>query len=813
MRVLKKTRSEPGSSVSAAIASLCDQLADSVYIMDADGVIRYANSAFEEMTGYTPAEAVGKSATILASGSHPEAVFAGMWEMLRASGSFRFVFTNRKRDGSLYDEGVMISPIHDAETGQDFYVHMGRLIKFTRQTHDVFTILANSAPAGIYLERDGILYFVNERFASLLGRPAAELVGSAWGQYVVDEDREQVIDYVRKSQKTGSSPALPVECRIETPNDGIRWIMASVQPIVLTGPAAVSGPFSTGYVVDITARKLAEERLRNAMSIQAATLESTTDGIVVINRAREIVSHNHRFAELWRIEDVPTMTAERTRAALNERLKDADGFRRVMEETSADPTAEKSGSVELRDGRFLEFYSKPPIVDGEVAGRVWSWRDVTERRRFESALLRLANYDSLTGLMNRRKIQEELDACLAETEHARGALLLLDLDGFKEVNDTLGHQAGDEVLVQVARVLADSGTGDMVGRFGGDEFAILLPGVTPPQAMQMANRTLHHLSGNDYVATGHHVSLTSSMGVAFYPAHATTSDELLSAADLALYEAKSYKHSSLRVYSPRLKRQSRLLTRGHWQTQLRNAISKSQGKLYAEKTLPLHAGLPVIYRLTIRMTGSRSQVLSSRDIGTLAQQASLSVALDRWLLREAIALARRPSFISAGAGLSFELSVDSLAHPDVLRRLLDLGAVRAAHTTPLILELTGLDAMAGAEGSIETLRSAGYRFEVTESSNSALAQILTALPIDCLKLDSALVRELRENPSLDVLIGGTVHMARGLGAVVVADGVPEEASLTKLKSLGLDYARGPAVGLARSANAVFRTTTRRLRAA
>ncbi len=805
-----KSRIVPIIGVPEPIAALCDQLADSVYIMDAHGVICYANSAFERMTGYKPEEVVGKPSSILSSGSHPAVLFTDMWETLHSGMPFRFVFTNRKKDGSPYEEGVMISPVHQAETAQDFYVHMGRSIRFTRQNFDVFTILANSAPAGIYLQRDGVLYFVNERLAALLGRAPNDLVGSNWLDLVAEEDRDAVLRYTAHS--SGERSDFPLECRVHTP-DGERWVMASVQPITFAGPEAMTGDFTAGYVVDITARKLAEERLRNAISIQTATLESTTDGIVVLNRAREIVSHNQRYAEIWRIEDGLTVGAERARAMLGNQMKNPLEFRRVIEETWANPMVEQTGSLELRDGRHLEYYSKPQVVEGEVAGRVWSWRDVTERRRFESALLRLANFDSLTGLMNRHKIQEELEACLGKSQHPRGALLLLDLDGFKEVNDTFGHQAGDEVLVQVARVLADSDLGELIGRFGGDEFAVLLPGVTAPRALQIAERTLHHLSEHDYVASANHVSITGSMGVAFYPGHATTSDTLLSAADLALYEAKSDDNGSICVYSRRLKSQSRLRIRGDWQTQLRTAISKSQGKLYAEKALPLRAGLPVLYRLTIRMTGSRSHVLSSRDIGALAQQASLSVALDRWLLRETIALARRPSFIATGAGLSFELSVHSLAHPDVLRRLLDLAALRVAQGSPLVLEVTGLDALAGAEASIATLRAAGYRFEVPESSSLMLSQVLAAMPIDHLKLDPSIVRELSVNSSLLALIKGMIQTARGLGAAVIVEQVPNGITLATLQALGVDYARGPAVGSARSANAVFRPAAHRLRAA
>jgi diguanylate cyclase (GGDEF)-like protein/PAS domain S-box-containing protein len=804
---------ELSSGIPSLFPLLFDQLADSVYIMDLGGVIQYANPAFEMLTGYSQAEVIGRTDSFLESGVHPDAVYAEMWDTVRSGTPFRFVFTNLKKNGEVYEEGVMVSPICGTEGFTTHFLHMGRLIKITRQTYDVFTLLANSAPAGIYLQRDGVLFFVNDNLSSLLGYAANELVGKPWLPFVLREDREAVRESLADSMEVDPRPAF--ECRIVTKNGEVRWIMASVQPITLHGQAAVSGEFVAGYIVDITDRKHAEERLQNALGMYAATIESTTDGIIVVAPNGSQVSRNRRFAEIWKLGGKAPQAADQNsvREAMLAQMKDPEQLVALIQASITDPEADSTAAVDLVDGRHLEVYTKPQIVDGSVVARVWSWRDVTERRRFESALIRLANHDSLTGLMNRRKIQEELERCLASANDAHGALLLLDLDGFKEVNDTFGHQAGDEVLTQVARVLTDSDVGDLIGRFGGDEFAILLPDVTPVQAMHAAEHTLSCLANSTYIAAGARISLTGSMGVALYPTHASTSDELLSAADLSLYEAKSGGRTNLHVYSPRLKRRSRLQRRGDWQTTLRNAITNRQGKLYVEKTAPLREEAPVIYRLTLRLTGSRSQVLSSRELGTLAQQASLSLELDRWLLREAIALARRPAFIATAAGLAFELSPHSLSHPDVLKRLLDLAALRARNDCPLIIEPTNLDSIASASSAIATLRAAGYRFKVPEASSQVLARVMQTLPIDYLKLSSSIVAELGENTSVRPLLEGILHAARRLGAYTVAEGVSDQATLDALRDLGVDYVRGAPIDRARSANTMFRTSVRQLRAA
>jgi diguanylate cyclase (GGDEF)-like protein/PAS domain S-box-containing protein len=808
---LTEARTGTGSDLQSLIPRLFDQLADSVYIMDPDGVIQYVNPAFEELTGYCSAEVVGQDACFLESGVHPDAVQADMWATIRAGTPFRFVFTNRKKNGDVYEEGVMVSPIKDQEGITTHYLHMGRQIRVTRQTYDVFTLLANSAPAGIYLHRDGAFFFVNEYLSTLLGCPASELVGKAWLEFVVEEDRDRVTSEF-ESVAQGST-AGPVEARIVSRDGSMRWIMASLQQVTLHGPAAVAGDFFAGYVVDITGRKEAEERLSSALAMYAATTESTTDGIVVIDNSRQLVSHNQRFAQIWKLDSILEFNADSVREAVTMLLRQPEDFRDIIEQTWADPMMESMGSFELNDGRTLEYFTKPQVIDGAVAGRVWSWRDVTERQRFEAALIRLANHDSLTGLMSRRKIQEEIDLHLAKAQDAHGALLLLDLDGFKEVNDGFGHQAGDEVLGQVARVMTDSNISEHLGRFGGDEFAILLPGVGSSEAQQAATHILQRLSGHAYIAAGHRISITGSMGIALYPAHATTSDELLSAADLALYEAKSQGQNRLQVFTPKLRKQSRLRQRGDWQTKVREAISERRGHLYAEKTVPLRGNGPAIFRLAMRLSGSHRWVLSAGELDLLTQQASLSLDLDRWLLQEATALAQQPSFIATSTGLAFEISPQSLSHSDVLKRLLDLAALRAAHDCPLVIEPTNFDSLSEAQAEFTALRTAGYRFKVPDAGTEALARTLKTLPVDYLRLDSSVVSEMAQTPQLRPLIAGAIDTARRLGARTVAENVPDEATLSLLRELGLDYARGTPIDRARNANSVFKNGARKLRAA
>lgn len=236
------------------------------------------------------------------------------------------------------------------------------------------TPLTNSALAGIYLQRDGVLHFVNDRLASLLGRPASDLIGTEWIQFVVEEDRDPARGFSAGGNGGSGNLGQALECRIHGA-DGVRWVMASGQTVELNGSSPVKGKFTAGYVIDITEYKLVEERLRNALSLHAATIESTTDGIVVLNRAREIVSHNQRFADIWNLENIMDMAVEDVRRAMGLKMVNLEAFRAVLRRTIGDPSSKKwfpSTSLMVAAWR-----STPSLVSSMVKSSAESGAGVT----------------------------------------------------------------------------------------------------------------------------------------------------------------------------------------------------------------------------------------------------------------------------------------------------------------------------------------------------------------------------------------------------------------------------------------------------
>jgi diguanylate cyclase (GGDEF)-like protein len=317
-----------------------------------------------------------------------------------------------------------------------------------------------------------------------------------------------------------------------------RWIAS-------TGGLAVAAVF-VGYL---------RSRIDYELSLQQATIESTTDGILVVGSDGRWQSFNRKFLAMWRIPAEITSSRDDD-AALEfvlDQVEDPAQFLAKVREVNDEPRAESYDEVMFKDGRVLERYSQPQLIDDRVVGRVWSFRDVTDRRRADERLQHLADHDPLTDLFNRRRFEEELTRELARSaRYGRGgALLLLDLDDFKAVNDTYGHLWGDEVLRATARLLSSRlRTNDVFSRLGGDEFAVLLPEADEVRAVKLAEELLEVMRGHVFETERGELTMTTSVGLVTLDALAGSGVEPMAAADTGMYRAKHDGRDRLATFDP-----------------------------------------------------------------------------------------------------------------------------------------------------------------------------------------------------------------------------------------------------------------------
>jgi diguanylate cyclase (GGDEF)-like protein/PAS domain S-box-containing protein len=320
---------------------------------------------------------------------------------------------------------------------------------------------------------------------------------------------------------------------------------ATARWIVTTAGLSVAAAF-VGYLRD---------RIAYEFSLQRATIESTTDGILVVDSNGRWESFNRKFLTMWRIPGQITGSRDDD-AALEfvlDQLEDPAQFLAKVRELYEEPAAESYDVLAFKDGRVLERYSLPQQIGGRVVGRVWSFRDITDRRRADERLQHLADHDPLTDLFNRRTFEEDLTRELARAARYGngGALLLLDLDNFKGVNDTYGHIWGDEVLRGTARLLSSRlRSTDVLARLGGDEFAVLLPQADEVRAVMLAEELLEVTRSHVFETEHGPLKMTTSLGVVALDALDGSSIEPMAAADTAMYRAKHDGRDRLAVFEP-----------------------------------------------------------------------------------------------------------------------------------------------------------------------------------------------------------------------------------------------------------------------
>jgi diguanylate cyclase (GGDEF)-like protein len=546
-----------------------------------------------------------------------------------------------------------------------------------------------------------------------------------------------------------------------------------------------------------------KEKMEVTLSLLTATLESTTDGILVVDGAGRIISHNRKFVDMWRLpEDVlDARDDERATDCAAEQLVDPEQFVEKIRELYADPEAESYDLLEFKDGRVFERFSQPQRIAGKCVGRVWSYRDVTLQKHSERELEHLANHDSLTGLLNRRRFEHELERTVAHVTRygGRAAAMILDVDNFKYVNDTLGHGAGDELIRSVARLLvARMRTSDVVARLGGDEFAVLLIEVDAETAQQVAIDVLTAIRHHTVIVGGQRISMTASIGVALLEEGASDPSQLLADADLAMYEAKRGGRDGVSVYNAERAREARLEARLSWAERLREALEQDSFELYAQPILDLSTGETSHHEVLLRLPGDDGEALSPGAFLPSAERLGIAPAIDRWVVTRAIR--ELASWGGEGANHSLEINLSGTSIGDPELPVLIASEIAAAGIDPgrLIFEVTETATIANmdeAKRFTSAVTALGCRFALDDfGTGFGSFYYLKHLPVDYLKIDGDFIADLEASQVDRLVVNAIVEMAKGMGMKTIAECVADLPTFEQLRGYGIDYAQGYHIG-------------------
>ncbi len=432
---------------------------------------------------------------------------------------------------------------------------------------------------------------------------------------------------------------------------------------------------------------------------------------------------------------------------------------------------------------------------GRVAYYEGSVEDITARKQLEAELQYLASHDSLTGAYNRHRFREELERLIAQARRTGlgGAVLFLDLDNFKEANDRLGHRAGDELLRSAAQAMrARLRETDFLARLGGDEFGILVAPADAGQAVAIAERILQALREQVVMLGGLTYRIGASCGVALFPEHGTTVDELLAAADLSMYVAKEQGGDRVVVYSPDPYGQSRLATQVGWVDRLRRALMEGRLVCYAQPILDLRQNEVTRWELLVRLVEGED-VIAPGAFLPAAERLGLVQEVDLCVLRQALRFASRRKE-EVHVNLSLKTLSNGRAMEAILAELERLPGI-ARKVVVEVTESAAVADVAGVLHRLELLRQKGCRVALDDFGvGFSSLYLLRHLPVDYLKIDGSFVRGAVRDPKDRQIVRAVAELARGLGRATIAEGVEDAATLEMVRSLGVDYAQGYHIG-------------------
>ena len=426
--------------------------------------------------------------------------------------------------------------------------------------------------------------------------------------------------------------------------------------------------------------------------------------------------------------------------------------------------------------------------------------DVSERRRYEQQLAHLADHDPLTGLANRRRFEAELTRHLDHCARygASGALLMMDLDNFKEVNDTLGHAVGDELIVSVAALLrrAIRGT-DVVARLGGDEFAVILTRGDRDAVERVAAHVIELVRAHARTLDGTLRRVTASVGAVLVDAGHVDPGELLAAADMTMYDAKELGRDRHVILDRTVHRRPRTAARMDWAQRVERALETDAFELHLQPILDLHTNRVTAAEVLLRLVDGNQLVPPARFL-YVAERTGLIVDLDSWVLDRSVALLADLQQRHPGFRLEVNVSGRSIGHPEVETRLGQSLARHGADPSGLVLEITETAAVADVETTrafAERLQSVGGRFALDDfGAGFGSFYYLKHLLFDFVKIDGQFVSSSPVNRTDRLIMSSIVGIAQGMGKQTVAEFVTDAEVLETVRRLGVDHAQGYHVG-------------------
>jgi diguanylate cyclase (GGDEF)-like protein/PAS domain S-box-containing protein len=579
--------------------------------------------------------------------------------------------------------------------------------------------------------------------------------------------------------KSGKRVSLELSTRLIT-NDGV--------------PVGVQG-----IGRDITSRKEAESSLHNAVSLFASTFESTADGIIVINHERQVTAYNQKFVEIWRVppDVIGSKDGRKVAAYVAGQTRNPDAFLLDLERLYADPMAVSTDTIEFKDGRVYERYSQPQFLEGKPVGRVCCFRDVTERELAEEKLRHYALHDTLTNLPNRVAFMNHLRQAIDRKTANSGnqfAVLFLDLDRFKIINDSLGHVVGDKLLVSIAsRLRASIRPGDVVARLGGDEFTVLLNRTGDIKEVARVAERLQSQISEPFKIDNYEVFTTASIGVIIADDLPREADDFLRDADTAMYRAKEAGKARYEIFDREMHAHN--LNVLQLETDLRHAVERSEFDVFYQPIVDLESGRVREFEALIRWRHPVHGLISPDTFIQVAEETGMIIPIGQWILEQACRhTAEWQRSLGIRLSTSVNLSAKQLVHPHLCSQIKQVLEECRLDPRQLKLEVTESTVMENSERSLSVLSELselGVSLSTDDfGTGYSSLSYLHRFPFGRLKIDRSFINKMDEDEKSAAIVKTILLLGENLGIEVVAEGIETEYQLEILRRLGCRLGQG-----------------------
>ena len=774
------------------LRTLIDTLPDLVWMKDPQGFYLACNSKFERFFGAKEADIIGKTDHDFVDQELADFFRQKDKAAMAAGGP-----TINEEEVTYADDGhiefleTIKTPVHDHDGTVIGVLGVGRDITQRKAaeaalqaSEEWFKAITQQATEGITVaDTEGNYTFVNTAFVDMIGYTEEELLSMT------------VFDVKAPEQDTGSfersktsKEGLPIEVVLQR-KDGSTFISEVVGKMIeISGESHV-----LGTIRDVSAQVQAEEQIRTLYE----AIEQSPVSVMITNTEAQLEYVNSAFVKVtgYSLEEV--LGKDPNIIKSNE--TPAEVYRELWRALNSGEVWEGELLNKKKDGTlFWEYCHFAPVIDeyGRTRNFLAVKEDITERKHQEELILRQAHFDSLTGLPNRFLSLDRLTQLISEAQRNRDkvAVLFLDLDDFKKINDTLGHETGDKLLIEASSRLSNAlRRGDTVGRLGGDEFIVLLGGLDVASDAQPIAENLLHCFRKAFPIDGRELMLTASIGIAVYPEDSDNASELLRKSDSAMYHSKEAGRNTYSYFTEQMNRE--VSRRLELEEQIHGALGRHEFSVQYQPRIDLRSGKIMGAEALLRWHNPALGHVPPDEFIPIAEQTGLILQIGQYVLEQALTMTAHwqkrhdPCF-----RIAVNLSPRQFRDPglvEYIEQMIRQAGINCEHLELEITEGVLLSGHTYIEETVSGLSALGVGIAMDDfGTGYSSLSYLRSFPFNVLKIDRSFINDITIDPADRELITAIVAMSQSLKLTVVAEGVETKDQFSELKEIGCDCAQG-----------------------